>query len=1087
MSSSKKHKKKRRRTGKVSPSGDDALLSHMELGDFGSDTAMKKLNNMERSKLARDGAKMSTADTVTVIKNVKKGVEKFKVMRTSRRRCIIGSPSKGIRGLDGIVNEDMKPNPRNRYLISYFSKLAESSDVSEEIDLDYVDQMLSSGASVNCIDRYGQTILHEVAREWETDVAQFLLERGADVNCKDCFGRTPLHVAAAVDYSEMVNFLIENGADIESKTKEELQTPLHYAARNDACESLKMLHKLGADINPRDYKDRTPLQVAAELDRSETALVLLELGAKACDVDKSGLTAMILMICKMPTVAIEALNNFHRRDRANRKQYYDIHLLEPIKETDREPKSRSVLQVVVEYNQLEVIKHPVILRLIDIKWQLCGRFGVLKQVIWNIFIILLWTILAVTMKSPITYDFSKAIDIFQFSIMILATICTFVQIFLEIREYMQSKKNFKKWQEWRVGELKKDLKFCHPRWPQEKSYLECEIDFVESKGPSYFSEFWNYLDWFVYVLLLAVSICHLTAWLIKSDVLSDVTIRIFAVTIIFVWCRFMKVARAFKAIGPFIVMLGHITKDCARFLFLYMEFYIPYLCAFWMIFGGTDKGTEVTGMTTFDDLAFSLFRITLVDDYDYDGMKEIDKFMANILLGSFLAISALVGINLFIALLSDTFQRVYDNAFSNAIMQRASIMQGIEEGLSHSKKQSVRAYVHQHCSPETLFYDDDTVTEGGDELKKVTFQIKDDFDQFREHYHGVDEDSKEVIASMKSEIKKLKDKQSIAVSEITSELHLLKQLVQQLIDRPGQPGGGGGGSSGGYNLLSRSYQPSGQVTPINSQMLPHRATQLPSLTLENENKLYMQPRFQGVQNPVQSSPRNIRSNDFEEDVLLNKSIDQRRILNLPVLPGATDISAREQLLQASSKERLSLYREQRKKTFKKRKEQENYLELKQKGKGGGGLLDISSSQQPAERALSPLQHSLIISDDEQSLLNRLKFRSTVTPQPLGNNSLEIASNIESNTTDNNEPVTVEVKQGSAIDVTDSVARPASKASSDQSYDSSSLTLVSSSVSEYDEEGGGNTDNTADSESQHSIPVEVVKDSKAADASTDPKC
>ena len=28
--------------------------------------------------------------------------------------------------------------------------------------------------------------------------------------------------------------------------------------------------------------------------------------------------------------------------------------------------------------------------------------------------------------------------------------------------------------------------------------------------------------------------------------------------------------------GPFIVMLGHMLKDCARFLFLYMEFYLPF-------------------------------------------------------------------------------------------------------------------------------------------------------------------------------------------------------------------------------------------------------------------------------------------------------------------------------------------------------------------------------------------------------------------------------------------------------------------------------------------------------------------------------
>ena len=44
---------------------------------------------------------------------------------------------------------------------------------------------------------------------------------------------------------------------------------MHYAAKNDADNALKMLIKLGADVNCRDYKQRTPLQVAAELGKNE--------------------------------------------------------------------------------------------------------------------------------------------------------------------------------------------------------------------------------------------------------------------------------------------------------------------------------------------------------------------------------------------------------------------------------------------------------------------------------------------------------------------------------------------------------------------------------------------------------------------------------------------------------------------------------------------------------------------------------------------------------------------------------------------------------------------------------------------------
>ena len=62
-------------------------------------------------------------------------------------------------------------------------------------------------------------------------------------------------------------------------------------------------------------------------------------------------------------------------------------------------------------------------------------------------------------------------------------------------------------------------------------------------------------------------------------------------------------------------------------------------------------------MSTVDQMLFSLFRITLVDDYQFEEMHTYDIVMAYILIGTFLGISAILCLNLFIALLSDTFQR----------------------------------------------------------------------------------------------------------------------------------------------------------------------------------------------------------------------------------------------------------------------------------------------------------------------------------------------------------------------------------------------------------------------------------------------
>ena len=50
----------------------------------------------------------------------------------------------------------------NRTLIEYFARLGQSEKDNECINLEYIESLLNSGAAINCTDKYGQTVLHEV-------------------------------------------------------------------------------------------------------------------------------------------------------------------------------------------------------------------------------------------------------------------------------------------------------------------------------------------------------------------------------------------------------------------------------------------------------------------------------------------------------------------------------------------------------------------------------------------------------------------------------------------------------------------------------------------------------------------------------------------------------------------------------------------------------------------------------------------------------------------------------------------------------------------------------------------------------------
>ncbi|RUS78045.1 hypothetical protein EGW08_014184 [Elysia chlorotica] len=715
----------------------------------------------------------------------------------------------------------------NRALLQYFAELGQSAKEDEVINLDFVHTLVASGADINCSDRHGQTVLHEVARSWHRDVGLFLIEHGADPNKADVFGRTPLHVAAAVDYPEMVNLLIDKGADKEAKTFEENQTPVFYAAKTDAVQSLKALIKRDCLYkDERDYKGRTPIHVAAELDRSETARLLLGLDAPCYYSDYQGQRAITWMITKMAPVAHEALNQFHMTDRPNRKQYFSLNHLVRDKAHDPEGNAISPLHTVVTYRQFDLLMHPVFIRFLDVMWVKFGRFWALFNLGFNAAYIVMWTVIGIAVDYDKRYKYEMPDDLWRIVLYVLAMLLTVYQIVEEILEFKRSLRLHEEYEQRRTEDINRDLNFCHPRWPEEEKYLRQEIGELQNLKPKYFSDMWNIFDWLCYVMLIICMVTHIADVANHTEKIARAHIRLMAVTIILLWLRLMKNARAFALLGPFIVMLGHMLKDCVRFLFLYMEFYIPFLAAFWMIFGGTKKAETNSGEEVVVDgyhkpgqLFFSMFRLTLVDEYDYANMQKIDSVMADLLLTAWLLLSAVLCLNLFIALLSDTFQRVYDNAQANSVMQRAINILNTWDGINPKSKEAFLLHIECRCSPLREDYDDDMTQTGDEDMKKVTIQIKEDLDNFQEMFrlrfgdpysqlmstgsgnrslgNGGAGAKGELVSVQKLEhemdgirdsIQEVKEQQDNLSKKMSSDMTSVKSMLQQLLGKPPKPG-----------------------------------------------------------------------------------------------------------------------------------------------------------------------------------------------------------------------------------------------------------------------------------------------------------
>ena len=348
--------------------------------------------------------------------------------------------------------------------------------------------------------------------------------------------------------------------------------------------------------------------------------------------------------------------------------------------------------------------HPIFQRLIDVKWKYFGRKGAWIDIILNLFLTVLYTVLAVTLPDDVE-DYYKPLRKNWWRIVVeIVLISLFInEVRKEIKEYYRSKRQISKWTLWRTKEIHRDFEFCHPRSPQEKSFLDKEMEMAKARTSTYFKDLWNYIDWVAYAMLVVVFILHFVNISCGSG--NQNKIEIMSCTLIVIWIRLLKYARPFPSQGPFVVILDHIMKDTSKWSFILLMFYIPYGAAFWMMFGGRSQTTEpVRGYENLPILMFTMIRFPLVDDYNFDELRKRYPIMAQVLCGSFLFLGAVILMNMFIALMSNTFQRVYDNAKATAAMQRARLIQDVESDASKKEIAKYKEFIRSQCSPEERDY-----------------------------------------------------------------------------------------------------------------------------------------------------------------------------------------------------------------------------------------------------------------------------------------------------------------------------------------------------------------------------------------------
>ena len=254
--------------------------------------------------------------------------------------------------------------------------------------------------------------------------------------------------------------------------------------------------------------------------------------------------------------------------------------------------------------------------------------------------------------------------------------------------------------------------------------------------------------------------------------------------LLILWFRIFKYARPFEGAGPFVVIFGSVFGDIIKWGFLNSIIIVPYTCAFWITFGAISLN-PVEGYDTVGPLLYNMFSMMVVGDHGYDRLEKASPIMARLLCGSFIGIAAIVTLNLLIALLSNTFERLYENAVANAVMQRARTILLLQKSLRRKQKKRYYNFIKNKGSPEVIRndlgrlsvtdHDEHTTLERVREDIKIIMSILGE--RFGKRYG---KGKKSDIDFVKMDVSKLKRFQEELVNDVKNMKMVLQGITETL-------------------------------------------------------------------------------------------------------------------------------------------------------------------------------------------------------------------------------------------------------------------------------------------------------------------
>lgn len=503
-------------------------------------------------------------------------------------------------------------------------------------------------------DKMGRTAMHLAATNGHRELISQLIGQGADINAPDENGYAPMHMAAEAGHVEVVKLLVESGASPRAESMEGT-FPICYAAMQGHLSVVKYLlqQELNTERLLSDRKFLFDLMVCSNQNESESVMDFI-------------------LQCPAPIYAAAKLSKHYRNESTREKERArdllavgevcesiasDLLSLACVDSAEKlltaiDDRDVPFLDYLIECEQKICVSHPSVQVYLGDVWR-----GDFKWDDWKYFLLFTMSLLCPLWWAFLCLPWNDRyhkIPIIKFICHLISHFYLIVLFSLTVVvpwEELTGTSLLPRWYEWLLLVWLSGLLLSQLTDPHDRAGL----------------------GWIPVIVLFLSTIgilLHLVAFGFQGDDRISIIYarnQLFAVSMMLCFAQLLDFLSFHHLFGPWGVIIRDLMYDLVRFLVIlsiFMVGFTAHLAAVYRPMKPNGTGNNIIQKSEgdffdcFELLFFSLFGLTEIDRLDKVEGRQATFTLAKATFGIYNMITIVVLINLLIAMMSDTYQRI---------------------------------------------------------------------------------------------------------------------------------------------------------------------------------------------------------------------------------------------------------------------------------------------------------------------------------------------------------------------------------------------------------------------------------------------